>query len=97
MFTPSFCPRPPLPLPFSLYFPSSPSQNGHLECVKWLLEEAAVPLVVRDSGGETLLHYAAFHGQGKILEWLLERVRTTDDAADAGEVGCQGQDRVVRL
>ena len=66
--------------------PSPPLlQNGHLECVKWLVEEAGVPMVVRDSGGETLLHYAAFHGQDKILEWLLERVRTTDDTADVGE------------
>lgn len=68
-------------------FPSPPSQNGHLECVKWLVEEGAVPMVVSDSGGETLLHYAAFHGQDKILEWLLERVRTTDDATDVGEWG----------
>ena len=44
-------------------------------------------MVVSDSGGETLLHYAAFHGQDKILEWLLERVRTTDDATDVGEWG----------
>ena len=41
-------------------------------------------MVVSDSGGETLLHYAAFHGQDKILEWLLERVRTMDDTSDVG-------------
>ena len=49
-----------------------------------MVEEAGVPMVVSDSGGETLLHYAAFHGQDKILEWLLERVRTTDDTSDVG-------------
>ena len=54
-------------------------QNGHLECVKWLVEEGGVPMVVPDSGGETLLHYSAFHGQAKILEWLLDRIRQRDD------------------
>ena len=49
-------------------------------------------MVVPDSGGETLLHYSAFHGQAKILEWLLDRIRQTDDA-DVGEfmrVTCVG-------
>ena len=50
-----------------------------MECVKWLVEEAGVPLIVSNSGGETLLHYAAFHGQVKILEWLLEKIRAVDE------------------
>ena len=38
-------------------------QAGSLECLQWLVEEAKVPFQVRDTGGETLMHHAAFYGQ----------------------------------
>ena len=34
-----------------------------MECLQWLVEEGKVPFQVRDTGGETLMHHAAFHGQ----------------------------------
>ena len=34
-----------------------------MECIQWIVEEWKVPLEVRDAGGETLIHHAAFHGQ----------------------------------
>ena len=34
-----------------------------MEVLQWLVEEGKVPLVVRDAGGETLVHHAAHHGQ----------------------------------
>ena len=38
-------------------------QGNHLDCLKWLIEEGGVSLVVAGAGGETLRHHAAFHGQ----------------------------------
>ena len=34
-----------------------------MECLQWMVEECKVPLEVRDTGGETLMHHAAYHGQ----------------------------------
>ena len=38
-------------------------KGGHVECLQWMVEEYKVPLEVRDTGGETLMHHAAYHGQ----------------------------------
>ena len=52
------------PPPLSLLPLSLPSlQGGHVDCLQWLVEEGRVPLQVRDAGGETLMHHAAYHGQ----------------------------------
>ena len=45
---------------FCFFFPT---QGRHLECLQWLIEEGKVSLEVRDTGGETLMHHAAFYGQ----------------------------------
>ena len=46
-------------------------QGGHVECVQWMVEECKVPLEVRDTGGETLMHHAAYNGQvGVACGWL---------------------------
>ena len=54
-------------------------QGGHLECLKFLVEEMGVALTVPDAGGETLLHHAAFHGQVKCLEYLLHRAKKSSE------------------
>ena len=43
--------------------PPTHTQGGHVDCLQWLMEEGQVPLEVKDAGGETLIHHAAFHGQ----------------------------------
>ncbi len=43
-------------------------QNGHVECLQWMVEECKVPLEVRDTGGETLVHHAAYYGQVRCWE-----------------------------
>lgn len=36
-----------------------------MECLQWMVEEYKVPLEVRDTGGETLMHHAAYNGKVK--------------------------------
>ena len=38
-------------------------QGGHVECLQWMVDECKVPFEVRDTGGETLMHHAAYNGQ----------------------------------
>jgi len=62
--------------------------NGHLECLKYLREEAKAPWDSRTAG------YAAFFGHLHILEYLVERkydqysVFACADAATLGQLDC---------
>lgn len=51
---------------------NSLSQNGHVNCLKWLVEESSayVELAVRD-GQTSLLHHAASEGMEQCLTYLL--------------------------
>lgn len=65
--------------------------NGHLECVKLLIEKGKVDVNHRDDVGGTPLMRAAWGGHAEIVEWLLEHcadptVRQPSDV-DALEFG----------
>ncbi|KAF8072581.1 ankrd52 [Scenedesmus sp. PABB004] len=48
------------------------AKQGHLECTQ-LLVEAASNLFAVDREGNTSLHYAALHGHGEVVEYLLRK------------------------
>ena len=48
-----------------------------MECLQWLVEEGKVPFQVRDTGGETLMHHAAFHGQVSTAVFVLYQVESS--------------------
>lgn len=61
-------------------------QGGHVECLQYLVQEGGVPLEVKDAGGETLLHHAAYHGQHRCLELLLKLLKTTQKTDQPTEI-----------
>ena len=66
---------------FVVYFAA---QEGHFECVTWLVENANADPTIASRDGMTPLHAAAQTGQFKIVYWL---VRTAHCP-----VNCQTQD-----
>ncbi len=48
------------------------AQNGHLDVVKWLIEEQGLSLK-GDKHRAGLIYYAATNAQTKVLEWMLSR------------------------
>eukprot|EP00731_Ephydatia_muelleri_P000789 Em0001g789a len=61
-------------------------QGGHVECLQYLIQEGGVPLEVKDAGGETLLHHAAYHGQHRCLELLLKLLKATQKTDQPTEI-----------
>uniref|UniRef100_A0A8C6SIZ8 Synuclein, alpha interacting protein n=1 Tax=Neogobius melanostomus TaxID=47308 RepID=A0A8C6SIZ8_9GOBI len=48
-------------------------KNGHLECVRWMVSETeAIAELSCTREFPSLIHYAAQHGQEKVLLWLLQ-------------------------
>ena len=39
------------------------AQAGHLACLKWLVEDAGVPIRLRAADGATPAHFAAANGE----------------------------------
>ncbi|GAA6059111.1 hypothetical protein JCM10212_002082, partial [Sporobolomyces blumeae] len=49
------------------------AQRGHVEIVKWLVEEAGAMAEIEDSEGETALHKAAYRGHVEVCQLLVEK------------------------
>ncbi|XP_050973658.1 synphilin-1 [Labeo rohita] len=48
-------------------------RNGHLECVRWMVSETeAIAELSCSREHPSLIHYAARHGQERVLLWLLQ-------------------------
>ncbi|GAA5862981.1 hypothetical protein JCM1840_002345 [Sporobolomyces johnsonii] len=57
------------------------AQRGHLDVVRWLVEEAGAMAELEDGDGETALHKAALNGHLDVCQFLLS-VGVNVDAAD---------------
>jgi len=52
------------------------AHSGHLDIVKWLLDEGGSLMSETDNDGVTVVHYAASKGHVELVKWLLQRIGT---------------------
>ncbi|XP_056458932.1 synphilin-1 [Gadus chalcogrammus] len=68
-------------------------KHGHLECVRWMVSETeAIAELSCSRDHPSLIHYAARHGQEKVLLWLLQFMQ--EQAISLDEVDQQGNTAV---
>ncbi|XP_072289371.1 synphilin-1 [Eucyclogobius newberryi] len=68
-------------------------KNGHLECVRWMVSETeAIAELSCTREFPSLIHYAAQHGQEKVLLWLLQFMQ--EQAISLDEADPQGNTAV---
>ncbi|KAM7018742.1 synphilin-1 isoform 1-T3 [Tautogolabrus adspersus] len=68
-------------------------KNGHLECVRWMVSETeAIAELSCTREHPSLIHYAARHGQEKVLLWLLQFMQ--EQAISLDEVDQNGNTAV---
>lgn len=68
-------------------------KNGHLECVRWMVSETeAIAELSCTRDFPSLIHYAAQHGQEKVLLWLLQFMQ--EQAISLDEVDPNGNTAV---
>lgn len=68
-------------------------KNGHLECVRWMVSETeAIAELSCTREHPSLIHYAARHGQEKVLLWLLQFMQ--EQAISLDEVDQNGNSAV---
>ncbi|XP_041642470.1 synphilin-1 isoform X2 [Cheilinus undulatus] len=68
-------------------------KNGHLECVRWMVSETeAIAELSCSREHPSLIHYAARHGQEKVLLWLLQFMQ--EQAISLDEVDQNGNTAV---
>ena len=56
------------------------AKRGHVEVVKWLIEEAGALVGLEDGDGETALHKASLKGHAEVVEYLIGRGAEVDGA-----------------
>lgn len=64
--------------------------NGHLECVKLLMEGGGDP-TVRNAVGHDAIFEAEINGKGEVVEWALREGGEGIEEGVAGEVGGEGE------
>ncbi|XP_065653976.1 homeobox protein 2-like isoform X4 [Hydra vulgaris] len=57
------------------------SQEGKLECLRYLLK-AAHAVFSKDNEGRSFLHYAAAEGHSKVIQWLIKHCGLNPDEKD---------------
>ncbi|KAK9971180.1 hypothetical protein ABG768_027069 [Culter alburnus] len=68
-------------------------RNGHLECVRWMVSETeAIAELSCTREHPSLIHYAARHGQERVLLWLLQFMQ--EQAISLDEVDQNGNSAV---
>lgn len=68
-------------------------RNGHLECVRWMVSETeAIAELSCTREHPSLIHYAARHGQERVLLWLLQFMQ--EQAISLDEVDQNGNTAV---
>lgn len=58
------------------------AKKGHVEVVRWLVEECGAIVGLEDADGETALHKACLSGRVETAEWLLAKEGTEVDGVD---------------
>jgi len=64
------------------------AKRGHVEVVKWLIEEAGALVGLEDGDGETALHKASLKGHAEVVEYLIGRGAEVDGADADGWTVC---------
>ncbi|XP_052419229.1 synphilin-1-like [Carassius gibelio] len=61
-------------------------RNGHLECVRWMVSETeAIAELSCTREHPSLIHYAARHGQERVLLWLLQYMQEQGISLDEAD------------
>ena len=60
----------------------SASFNGHIEVVKYLIEQCHANVEEKDNSGWTPLHYASVNGQIEVAKYLIEQCHANVEAKD---------------